>query len=38
MKGIRKSAGSAKVLAGKDLTDLSYKQVRKWIKNVMKKA
>ena len=38
MKGIRKSAGSAKVLAGKDLTDLSYKQVRKWVKNVMKKA
>ena len=38
MKGIRKSAAGAKVLAGKDLTDLSYKKVLKWVRKVLKKA
>ena len=35
MKGIRKSAAGAKVKKGKDLTDMSYGQVKKWVSRVM---
>ncbi|MCI8407782.1 MAG: flavodoxin [Lachnospiraceae bacterium] len=36
MKGIKKAAKGAKVVKGKDLTDLSYKSVKKWAKKKVK--
>lgn len=36
MKDIKKSAKGAKVVKGKDLTDLSYKSVKKWATKQMK--
>ena len=36
MKGIRESATGAKVKKGKDLTDMPYKQIEKWVSRVMK--
>lgn len=36
MKGIRESASGAKVKKGKDLTDMSYEQVKKWVSRAMK--
>ena len=37
MKEIKKSAKQAKVVKGKDLTDLSYKSIKKWTSSVLKK-
>ncbi len=36
MKGIRAAAKGAKVVKGKDLTDVSYKSVKKWVKKKVK--
>lgn len=36
MKGIKASAKGAKVAKGKDLTDLSYKSVKKWAESKVK--
>lgn len=36
MKGIRAAAKGAKVIKGKDLTDASYKSIKKWAKKKMK--
>ncbi len=36
IKGIKASAKGAKVVKGKDLTDMSYKSVEKWAKKKMK--
>lgn len=36
MKGIKESAKGANVAAGKDLTDLSYKNVEKWVQSKVK--
>lgn len=36
IKGIKSSAKGAKVLKGKDLTDLSTKSVTKWAKKKIK--
>ena len=35
MKGIRESAAGARVKKGKDLTDMSYEQVKKWVSRMM---
>lgn len=35
MSGVKKAAKGAKVASGKDLTDLSYKSVKKWAKKKM---
>lgn len=34
MKGVRKAAKGAKVVKGKDLTDMSYKSVAKWVTKI----
>lgn len=36
MKGVKAAAKGAKVIKGKDLTDVSYKSVKKWAKKKMK--
>lgn len=36
MKGVKKAAKGAKVVKGKDLTDLSYVSVKKWAKKQVK--
>ena len=36
LKGIKESTKGAKVLAGKDLTDSSYKSIKKWAKKKIK--
>ena len=36
LKGIKESAKGAKVLSGKDLTDSSYKSIKKWAKKKIK--
>lgn len=36
MKGVKAAAKGAKVAKGKDLTDSSYKSVKKWAKKKMK--
>lgn len=36
MKGVKAAAKGAKVVKGKDLTDVSYKSVKKWAKKKMK--
>lgn len=36
MKGVKAAAKGAKVVAGKDLTDLSSKSVEKWTKKNVK--
>lgn len=36
MKGVKAAAKGAKVAKGKDLTDSSYKSVKKWVKKKMK--
>lgn len=36
MKGVKAAAKGAKVIKGKDLTDVSYKSIKKWAKNKIK--
>lgn len=36
IKGIKTSAKGAKVMSGKDLTDVSYNDVKKWVKKQIK--
>lgn len=36
MKGVKAAAKGAKVVKGKDLTDVSYKSVAKWTKKKVK--
>ena len=36
MKGVKAAAKGAKVQKGKDLTDMSYKSVKKWVKKKVK--